>query len=65
MLMPQMPIPTKTSLKIASIISWNKAKEIAKPMNHPKGVFRLSTIELILSVTDANVRPGSMTGAVV
>ena len=40
------------------------ANEIANPMNHPTGVFRFSTIELILSVTEANVSPGAITGAV-
>jgi hypothetical protein len=34
-------------------------------MNQPSGVFRWRTIEPILSVTEANVSPGSITGAVV
>jgi hypothetical protein len=34
-------------------------------MNHQSGVLRFSTMELILSVTDANVSPGATTGAVV
>jgi len=33
------------------------------PMNQPIGVRPVKTIELILSVIDANVWPGSMTGA--
>src|SRR5204863_9910937 len=38
--------------------------EMANPANHQISVFRFSTIELILSVTDANVSPGSITGDV-
>ena len=34
-------------------------------MNHQIGVLRFKTIELILSVTEAKVSPGSTTGAVV
>jgi len=49
---------------IASNINWKSAKEIAKPKNHANEVLRFRTIELILSVTDANVRPGSITGCV-
>ena len=33
-------------------------------MNQPSGVFRWRTIELILSVTEANVKFGSITEAV-
>src|SRR5689334_22264498 len=61
---PHSPIPTNTRFVIASSISWNSANEIAKPKNHASDVFRFKTIELILSVTDANVSPGSMTGVV-
>src|SRR5829696_6799321 len=63
-LTPQSPIPTNTRFVIASNISWKSANEIAKPKNHASDVFRFKTIELILSVTDANVSPGSMTGDV-
>ena len=62
---PQTPMPTNTSCVIASIISWNRMNEMPKPMNHAIGVFRFNTIELILSVTEANVIPGSITGTVV
>ena len=55
----------KKELGNGSSISWNRTNEIANPMNHPTGVFRFRTIELILSVTDANVSPGAITGAVV
>src|SRR5689334_2869835 len=61
---PHSPIPTNTRFVIASSISWKSAKEIAKPKNQASDVFRFKTIELILSVTDANVSPGSMTGLV-
>src|SRR5688572_12972733 len=61
---PRNPIPTNNGIVIASNISWNSANEIAKPKNQASDVFRFKTIELILSVTDANVIPGSMTGVV-
>ncbi len=35
-----------------------------KPIHQPNGVFRVRTIELILSVTEPNVWPGAMTGGV-
>src|SRR6185436_19580688 len=63
-LTPHKPIPTNTRFVIVSNISWKSAKEIAKPKNHASDVFRFKTIELILSVTEANVRPGSITGDV-
>ena len=44
---------------IVSSINWNRTNEIAKPTNHQIGVLRFRTIELILSVTEANVSPGS------
>src|ERR1041384_6702789 len=59
------PMPTKSRFVIASSINWKSANEIAKPKNHASDVLRFKTIELILSVTDANVSPGSMTGVVV
>src|SRR6185369_8108965 len=61
---PQSPIPTNTRFVIVSSISWKSANEIAKPKNHARDVLRFKTIELILSVTDANVSPGSITGEV-
>src|SRR5215211_1817705 len=63
-LTPHNPIPTNTRFVIVSSINWKSAKEIAKPKNHASDVLRFKTIELILSVTDANVSPGSITGEV-
>jgi hypothetical protein len=47
---------------IANKSSMTSKKEIAKPMSHPFGVRRPNTMALILSVTEANVYPGLMTG---
>src|ERR1044072_363471 len=63
-LTPHKPIPTNTRVVIVSSISWKSANEIAKPKTHASDVLRFRTIELILSVTDANVSPGSITGVV-
>src|SRR6201991_367392 len=63
-LTPHKPIPTNTRFVIASNMSWKSAKEIAKPKNQAIDVLRFKTIELILSVTEANVSPGSITGVV-
>src|ERR1044072_9979157 len=63
-LTPHKPIPTITRFVIASSINWKSANEIAKPKNQASDVFRFKTIELILSVTEANVSPGSITGDV-
>src|SRR6185436_1947482 len=63
-LTPHKPIPTNTRFVIVSSISWKSANEMAKPKNHASDVLRFKTIELILSVTDANVSPGSITGEV-
>ena len=38
-------------------------KPAPKPTTHPSEVGRVSTMELILSVIEPNVYPGSMTGA--
>src|SRR5262245_5020763 len=38
------------------------ANAIVNPTYQPRGVGRVSTIELILSVTEANVCPGARTG---
>src|SRR5688572_29599976 len=37
-------------------------KAMPNPNHHPRPVFRVRTIALILSVTDPNVWPGAMTG---
>jgi hypothetical protein len=42
-----------------------RMKESPNPTYQNRGVRCVSTMALILSVTDANVWPGSMTGAVV
>src|ERR1041385_457043 len=63
-LTPHKPMPTNTRFVMVSSISWNSAKEMAKPKNQASDVLRFKQIELILSVTDANVRPGSIMGVV-
>src|SRR5678815_5051618 len=63
-LTPHKPMPTNTRFVMASNISWNSMKEMAKPKNQASDVLRFKTIELILSVTDANVSAGSITGVV-
>src|SRR5918999_5070665 len=63
-LTPHKPMPTNTRFVFVSSINWKSANETAKPKNHASDVLRFKTIELILSVTDAKVSPGSMTGAV-
>jgi hypothetical protein len=40
----------------------NSTSEIPKPIIQPRGVLRVKTIELILSVTEAYECPGSITG---
>jgi hypothetical protein len=40
----------------------NSTSEIPKPIIQPRGVLRVRTIELILSVTEAYECPGSITG---
>ena len=39
--------------------------DMPAPTNQPIGVRRLNAIELILSVTDANVCPAPITGGVI
>src|ERR1044072_2518663 len=63
-LTPHKPIPTTTRFVIVSSINWKRMNETAKPKNQYHDGFRLKRIELILSVTDANVSSGSITGAV-
>src|SRR5207244_48700 len=63
MLTPQMPTPfTKSQVKLPKS-AITKTNAIPKPMNQPIGVRPAKTMELILSVIDPNVWPGSMTGA--
>ncbi len=61
--MPQMPTPFTTRYPMANSIIMVSRKPTPKPMNQPVEVGRVSTMELILSVTDPKVCPGSMTGA--
>ncbi len=55
MLMPQMPTPFTNSQATAIVRSPRNAAPMPSPMNQPSGVFRVSTIALILSVIVANV----------
>jgi hypothetical protein len=58
--MPQMPVPF-TTIADGKQHHHGDREATPKPMNQPVEVGRVSTIELILSVTDPGV-PGSMTG---
>ncbi len=59
--MPQMPTPTITNLPRAYKRSINRAKDIRKPRYQRRDVGRVSTMELILSVTERRVYPGPIT----
>src|SRR5258708_36893063 len=59
----QMPTPVKNRFVIAHKKSINKLNDAPSATNQNKGARRVSTMELILSVTVANVCPGSITGA--
>ena len=61
-LIPQMPTPTTSSQVTAKFSSITSANAIANPTHHARGVRRVSTIELIRSVTEAMVWPGATTG---
>src|SRR5262249_1730349 len=63
MLLPQIPMPVNSRCVTVTIITISSANEIPKPTNQPSGVFLLRTRLAILSVTDANVWPGPMTGS--
>ncbi len=52
MLMPQMPTPLMMSQPMATVIRPIRLKAIENPINQPSDVGRVSTIALILSVTD-------------
>src|ERR1044072_3795818 len=62
--MPHMPTPTAKRYVMAKKSSRTNKEEKANPTYHRRGVGRVSTIALILSVIDAYVWPGSMTGAI-
>ncbi len=55
MLLPQMPMPVNSSLTIVRFRIVRNMNAIANPRNHPTGVRCVSTIPLILSVTDPKV----------
>src|SRR5262249_3315370 len=61
MLLPQIPIPVSTRYPIVYISSIVSRNDTPAPRNQPIGVRRASAIELILSVTDANVCPAPTT----
>src|SRR5437870_4571302 len=60
---PQMPVPRTNKYPMAYSIIIVSRNITPNPINHPVEVGRVSTIELILSVTVAKVYPGSITGA--
>ena len=60
---PQVPVPTKRRFAKVWASTITRTKPIPKPTYQPRGVLRASTTELILSVTEPNVWPGSMIGA--
>src|SRR5262245_59184338 len=55
MFTPQMPIPTTNRYPTAYSNNMNNANDIANPAYQPRGVGRVNTMELILSVTCAYV----------
>ena len=61
-LTPQTPMPLRRRTPIAKSIPMVSRKPMPKPTTQKSGVFRARTIDEILSVTEANVCPGSITG---
>src|ERR1700676_1470165 len=61
MLFPQIPIPLVNRDPIETKSSSVSANAKPKPAYQPNDVFRVRTIELILSVTVLNVCPGAIT----
>src|SRR5581483_3882265 len=59
---PQMPTPFTSRYTSAAKRPLATANAARKPSHQPSGVRRVSTIELILSVTDPKVWPGAITG---
>ena len=53
LLLPKTPMPVNSSLPMAIFISISNPNPIAKPKNHPILVRLVSTMPLILSVTDS------------
>ena len=64
MLLPQMPMPVSSSLPMVMFSTISSRNAMAKPKNQPIGVCFVRTVWLIVSVTDSNVCPGSMTAGV-
>ena len=62
MLFPQMPMPLTTRYATDTKSSSVSANATLKPAYQPSDVFRVRTIELILSVTVPKVCPGAITG---
>jgi hypothetical protein len=62
MLFPQIPMPLTNRYPTDTKSSSVSANARPKPRYQPSDVFRVRTIELILSVTEPNVCPGAMTG---
>ena len=60
---PQMPTPSIRRYVTATVRSMTSAKLIVKPVIQRQFRGRTRTSELILSVTEAKVCPGSITGA--
>src|SRR6266550_5539137 len=63
-LIPQTPTPMVSRYAVPNSKTKTRMKEIPNPTYQNRGVRCVSTMALILSVTDANVWPGSMTGTV-
>ncbi len=59
--MAQMPTPFRNSQVTATSSTVAPAPAKAKMANHPSGVCGVSTMRVILSVTDLKVCPGSIT----
>src|SRR5260221_8476675 len=61
-LMPQIPTPLMISQARETVRIITKPKVKVNPTTQPRDVGRVRTIELILSVTEVKVYPGSSTG---
>src|SRR5579863_8961922 len=61
--MPQIPTPLANRYDMTRFSSMNSPNATANPNIQPLVVPRVSTIELILSVTEASVCPGSKSGS--
>ena len=61
-LIPQTPTPMVSRYAVANSKTKTRMKESPNPTYQNRGVRWVSTIALILSVTEAKVCPGSITG---